>query len=60
MVTLKGSKIAQKYYFTAETLRTQRFIHFLLFADPRGIGFAFHGAGTPKSKITSPFGESVI
>jgi hypothetical protein len=28
----------------------------LLFADPRGIGFAFHRAGTPKSKMTQPFG----
>ena len=23
---------------------------FLLFADPRGIGFAFHRAGRPKNK----------
>jgi len=31
-------------------------LFFLLFADPRGIGFAFHRAGTPKSKTTQPFG----
>jgi len=27
-------------------------LFFLLFADPGGIGFAFHRAGTPKNKTT--------
>jgi len=53
MVTLKGSL---KNLFTAEPQRAQSFWFFLLFADPRGIGFAFHMAGTPKSKTTQPFG----
>jgi hypothetical protein len=34
----------------------QRDFALLLFADPRGIGFAFHRAGTPKNKTNQPFG----
>jgi hypothetical protein len=30
----------------------------LLFADPRRISFAFHRAGTPKSKTAQPLGQS--
>jgi len=33
--------------------------NFLLFADPRGIGFAFHRAWTPKSKMTHPSGNKM-
>jgi hypothetical protein len=44
-ITLKRSKIVQKYYVTAETLRTQRFLSFLLSAE------------RAKSKITSPSGN---
>ena len=37
-------KNAQKYYLTTETLRTQRYLSFLLSADPGGICSAFHRA----------------
>ena len=68
MVTLKGSLI--KAYSPQSRKDRRAFgFSFLLFADPRGIGFApmkyalhfigqaFHRAGTPKSKMTQLFVE---
>jgi len=44
MVTLKGSSIKA---YSPQSRKDRRVFgfSFLLFADPRGIGYAFHGAG---------------
>ena len=41
-------------YFHRKGAENAKGLVFLFFADPRGIGFAFHGAGRPKNKKSIP------
>jgi len=54
IVTIKGSLLKKNTH--RKVAEIAEVLFFLLFADPGGIGFAFHRAGTPKSKMTQPFG----
>ena len=46
-------------HFTTEAQRSQRDMFFPFSGDPSGMGFAFHGTGTPEKGKSSRFAKAL-